>query len=260
MRKPLTELCVILCLLNVIIQSKTRAAGDSGGTVEAAAQPTTAPTSQPTRVDNQLAYASGLDFGTQLRDMLKSDHLTADQMMVLRGVIDGLNGLPPLYSEEAMQSASLRVERYAANRRAEELYASNPQFRRTAEENLQRSRALLKENGAMEGTETLSNGIEIKVLTEGAGRVLGNAKTMTVNCRVTLADGTLVRSTEEGKPLAVPCAALLPDVVQAMEGMHVGGKWKIVVPPESAYGLGGKAPLIGPNQAIAMIVELVNAE
>jgi len=258
MKRRFARLGVALCLLNVATLG-IGCATDSQTSL-AAEKPAAAPDPQRKQVDNQLAYASGLDFGTELREMLKSDHLAADQAMILRGVTDGLNGRPPLYSQEEMDKASLRVEKYAATRRAQELYASNPEFKRTADENLVRSQALLKENGALEGTETLPNGIEVKVITEGSGRVLGNAKTITVNCRITLADGTLVRSTEEGKPLTVQCAKLLPDVVAAMEGMHVGGKWKIVVPPEAAYGLGGKPPLIGPNQAVALVVELVSAE
>ena len=162
--------------------------------------------------------------------MLNSDHLTADQALVLRGVLDGLNALPPLYSQEEMDKASLRVQRYAANRRRGKLCIQS-RIQRVADENLARSQALLEENGAIEGTETLSNGIEVKVLKDGAGRVLGNAKSMTVNCQITLADGTLVRSTEEGKPLTVQCSKMLPEVVAAMEGMQVGAKWKIVVPP-----------------------------
>jgi FKBP-type peptidyl-prolyl cis-trans isomerase len=247
---------MILCLVGLGI-SRSAGAAEPNAVPE---KPTTQPTTQLAPVDNQLAYAAGLDFGTELRDMLHSDHLTADQALVLRGVLDGLNALPPLYSQEEMDKASLRVQRYAANRRARESYASNPEFKRVADENLARSQALLKENGAIEGTETLPNGIQVKVLKDGTGRVLGNAKSMTVNCQITLADGTLVRSTEEGKPLTVQCSKMLPEVVAAMEGMQVGAKWKIVVPPEAAYGLGGKAPLIGPNQAIALVVELVNAE
>src|SRR5580698_5243537 len=122
---------------------------------------TAAPTTQPTSCDVKLAYAAGLDFGVELREMLKADNMTADQAMILRGVLDGLNDLPLLYSQEEMQKASQHVERFAALRRAQVQYASNPEFKRIADENLNRSQALLKENGAIEGTETLPNGIEV---------------------------------------------------------------------------------------------------
>lgn len=247
-----------LALLNGGTLTTMRA--DNPPAADAATDKTAAPTTQPTSCDVKLAYAAGLDFGTELREMLKSDNMTADQAMILRGVLDGLNDLPLLYSQEEMQKASQHVERFTALRRAQMQYASNPEFKRIADENLARSQALLKENGAIEGTETLPNGVQVKVLKEGSGRVMGNAKKITVNCEISLADGTLIRSTEAGKPMTVQTANLLPDVVEAMEGMHLGAKWKIVVPPDRAFGLGGKSPLIGPNQAVALMIELISAE
>ncbi len=257
MRRNSTVLIFVLALLNGGTVEKLRAANPP---VAEAATDKAAPTTQPASCDVKLAYAAGLDFGVELREMLKSDNMTADQAMILRGVLDGLNDLPLLYSQEDMQKASQNVERFTAQRRAQVQYASNPEFKRIADANLARSQSLLKDNAAIEGTETLPNGIEVKVLREGSGRVMGNAKKITVNCEISLADGTLIRSTEAGKPMTVETANLLPDVVQAMEGMHLGAKWKIVVPPERTFGLGGKSPLIGPNQAVALVVELISAE
>ena len=83
---------------------------------------------------------------------------------------------------------------------------------------------------------------------------------MTVDLRVSLADGTLVSATEPGHPAKVEVADLLPAVADACRGMRVGDRVRLMVPGEKAYGLAGKPPAIGPNQAMEYDLRLVGAE
>jgi len=49
-------------------------------------------------------------------------------------------------------------------------------------------------------------------------------------------------------------------VLDAIRPMRVGSKWQIGLPPEQAHGLAGKPPIIGPNQALLVDVELLGVE
>jgi FKBP-type peptidyl-prolyl cis-trans isomerase FklB len=40
--------------------------------------------------------------------------------------------------------------------------------------------------------------------------------------------------------------------------MHVGDRWKVVIPPQLAYGERGALPRIGPNQALVFDIELLD--
>jgi peptidylprolyl isomerase len=44
---------------------------------------------------------------------------------------------------------------------------------------------------------------------------------------------------------------------QGVEGMKVGGRRELIVPPELAYGEAGSPPAIGPNETLVFVVDLV---
>jgi peptidylprolyl isomerase len=44
---------------------------------------------------------------------------------------------------------------------------------------------------------------------------------------------------------------------QGVEGMKVGGRRQLVIPPEEAYGAQGSPPTIGPNETLVFVVDLL---
>ncbi|HVW35563.1 MAG TPA: FKBP-type peptidyl-prolyl cis-trans isomerase [Acidimicrobiia bacterium] len=45
---------------------------------------------------------------------------------------------------------------------------------------------------------------------------------------------------------------------QGVVGMKVGGRRQLVIPPDLAYGPNGYPPVIGPNETLVFVVDLVS--
>jgi peptidylprolyl isomerase len=52
---------------------------------------------------------------------------------------------------------------------------------------------------------------------------------------------------------------VIPGWDQGVEGMQVGGRRELVIPPDLAYGEAGAPPAIGPNETLVFVVDLLEA-
>jgi peptidylprolyl isomerase len=51
--------------------------------------------------------------------------------------------------------------------------------------------------------------------------------------------------------------SVIPGWDQGVEGMRVGGRRQLVIPPDLAYGKQGQPPAIGPNATLLFVIDLV---
>lgn len=117
--------------------------------------------------------------------------------------------------------------------------------------------AYLAGNAKKQGVVALP-GIQYEVLKQGNGAQPARHDCVTVNYKGWLIDGKVFDQTEPGKPAVFPAGQLIPGWVVALQLMHVGDKWQIVVPSEMAYGKTGVGDgLIPPDQTLVFEVELL---
>ena len=82
-------------------------------------------------------------------------------------------------------------------------------------------------------------GIQYQVLKKGAGAQPGHHDCVTVYYSGSLIDGKVFDATKPGKPATFPANGLIPGWVEALQLMHVGDKWRLVIPSGLAYGKTG---------------------
>jgi len=121
--------------------------------------------------------------------------------------------------------------------------------------------AFMAENAARAEVTTTDSGLQYEVLTEGTGPKPEATDTVVTHYHGTLTDGTVFDSSvERGSPASFPVNRVIPGWTEALQMMGVGSKWRLVVPPELAYGERGAGGAIPPNATLVFEVELLEIQ
>ena len=69
-------------------------------------------------------------------------------------------------------------------------------------------------------------------------------------------------SWDRGEPFSFQLGAgsVIPGWDQGVQGMKVGGRRQLVIPPDLAYGPQGSPPAIGPNETLVFVIDLVSVD
>jgi FKBP-type peptidyl-prolyl cis-trans isomerase FklB len=208
--------------------------------------PAPSPATKPDKA--KLSYAIGYQIGSRFADGTPDVDLPTLQ----RAIADAYAKRNPSVSMQDMhaQLRSLQREMHA-NALAE--------FKRIAEANARKSADFMAHNRQQPGVVQLPSGIQYLVLSKGSGTVSPTVTSrVTVNYRGMLVDGTEFDSTwAHGAPVSFSVNGVIPGWRDVIPRMHVGDRWKVVIPPQLAYGEEGELPRIGPNEALVFEIKLL---
>ena len=185
-------------------------------------------------------YALGLALSQSLTRLnLQESELT----YLLQGLQDGVLGRSPKVSpdEYGAKVQALAKERVAA----------------AGEREQARARDFLAKMAGEPGAMKSDTGVIVFEEQEGTGPNPKKTDTVRVNYEGKLPDGTVFDSSiQRGQPASFALDQVIPCWADALQRMKVGGKARIVCPPELAYGADGR-PGIPPNSPLVFEVHLL---
>lgn len=214
---------------------------------------TNASMAQPAGTTDRTSYAIGHDLGLETLERLAYDRVDCNKADMLKGFTDAINKSQPAYTPTEMQAALAVLKRKVAETIATDRIATDPVFKALALDNLAKSEAFIEKFASREGTKKTTGDIHYRVVESGAGDSPRATDSVTIDFQARLVNGTLIGA-ENGYTARVD--GMLSGVQILMQTMKPGDRWIAVIPPQQAFGIGGRFPDIGPNEAIVTEVTL----
>lgn len=199
----------------------------------------TASAAEPQGEEQKAFYA----LGVAISKNLSTFNLTpAELELVKSGLTDGVTGKATIdINAYVPRLGELQGQRVAA----------------VAEAEKKTGQAFTDKAAAEKGATKTASGIVIKTIKAGTGASPAASDTVKVHYHGTTPDGAVFDSSVDRKePATFPLDGVIPCWTEAVQTMKVGGKSRIVCPPNLAYGDRG-TPNIKPGSTLIFDVELL---
>ncbi len=234
---------------------------------EAAKPATTADSKAAFKNDDQKsAYALGASLGRYMENSLKEQEklgIKLDKDQLIAGVQDAFADKSKLSDQEIEQTLQAFEARVKSSAQAK--------MEKDAADNEAKGKEYREKFAKEKGVKTSSTGLVYQVVEAGKGEAPKDSDTVVVNYKGTLIDGKeFDNSYTRGEPLSLfPSGRCYPGLdrrseehqerTEGLKNIKKGGKIKLVIPPELAYGKAG-VPGIPPNSTLVFDVELLDVK
>lgn len=171
--------------------------------------------------------------------------------LILEGFRLAAKGEEPGYVDELRSKAFSMLEEKAAER-------SREQQESQIHENQAAGEAFLAKIDQKEGVVKTDSGLRYEILKEGSDTFATVADSVNVHYHGTLIDGTVFDSSvQRDEPVTFPLNGVIPGFREGLTLVGEGGKIRLYMPSDIAYGDRGSGPAIGPGATLVFEVELL---
>ena len=200
---------------------------------------TDADTTKLSDYQDSISYILGRDVGSQLK---KFDTKIRMNQFVL-GMEQALTGTKSTI--DSTKSDSIR-QSFAA--KIQEKVMKDEQA--LSEKNKKASIDFLTQNKKKPGIETTKSGLQFKVLEKGKGPKPTMNDSVMVTYKGMFMDGVVFDSTSGKEPVPLNLQRTIPGLVEGVQLMSEGARYRFFVPSELGYGPQGAPPVIPPNSLL----------
>jgi FKBP-type peptidyl-prolyl cis-trans isomerase len=191
--------------------------------------------------DDKTFYAMGFMLGANLQRL----NLNEQELKALyKGII------------HSAKNEKSEVEMAIYQPKIQEMFKTRMESvaKKTQEEGVQFLEKYLKDNPK---AKKLESGLVVHTIKEGTGETPKETDTVEVHYHGTLIDGTVFDSSvERGKKITFPLNRVIKGWTEGLQHVKTGGKVKLVIPAELAYGDQGAPPKIAGGSTLVFEVEL----
>jgi FKBP-type peptidyl-prolyl cis-trans isomerase FklB len=193
---------------------------------------------KPSAQKEKIAYALGMRMAGQLKRVTAD----VDSKIIIQGMTDVLEGKPTKIKETEVEPLFEQAKAYGALKQSEK--------------NKFDGEAFLSKNAKADGIKVLPDGLQYRVVQEGAGEKPSTNDLIIVKYRGNFVDG---KEFDRSEHFLTKSDGGMRGWQEALQRMRVGSKWVVFIPSELGFGHEGEpGHYIGPDAALIYELELVS--